>query len=236
MISPVSFGSTYKVYASTNNIREQLNYSKMTNFCDEKGFQYESDIRPITTPSMYQTPQQIYTLTTEVPDESNKDVEAFCTAKGIKFHKFENKDILKPESIYSRIQLPPIGYKKVLVDADKLSEFLQTQTDNNFEHCEKDYQKFFKKRTDFMLKSADRIPAPTLYILPTMGHKNALEYIRTYGSDKLNENSVITDLSQRTEDPDHCLYFAMKDLGMKQIPVYVNRDTYEIGKALGLLK
>ena len=41
---------------------------------------------------------------------------------------------------------------------------------------------------------------------------------------------------QRTNQPDHCTYFALKDLGMDKIPVYVNKQSYEAGRILGLFE
>lgn len=236
MISPISFGSTYKAYAISNNsdIKQQAGYKKLLDYCQDNQLPYESKIN-IANSSMHEIPTHILTLTVEAPDEHDKEIEAFCANKGIKIEKYGTQELMEPKSIQRRIKNPPMGYRKAMVDVDKLTQLLEKQ-DNNFDHCESDYEKYYKEKTNFMLKSADMISAPSLYINSKIGKKQMLEYIDSYGVKNLNDDSLIIDLSQRTLDPEHCLYFAMKDAGLKQIPVYVNKDTYELGKALGLMK
>jgi hypothetical protein len=42
------------------------------------------------------------------------------------------------------------------------------------------------------------------------------------------------DFCQLYVEPDHCVYFGLRDLGMNKIPVYVDKQSYEAGKILGL--
>lgn len=236
MISPVSFGSTYKISAkSSDDVKQQLGYNRLSKFCEENKLPYQetfsySAIKPFGTPK-YNATTTIVALNC---DDNN--IENFCAANGIKFHKINSGSLMQPEAIESRIADAPEGYRLAKINHAKLSELLKTQGNNNFQHCESDYNKFYRDQLDFMLKSEEEIPAATLYITPWSSKEDALDYISKWGSENLNDNSVNIDLSQRTNAPDHCMYFAMKDAGMTSIPVYVDNDTYELGQAMGLIE
>ena len=235
MINPVSFGSTYKMSVNNHSsVKKQMHYRALTQYCEENELPYQTKVEPIFMTSTH--PEEIYTLTAVLPDKDDINFEMFCKNRGIKVEKFENENIMTPRSILKRIKNPPKGYIKAYVDAEKISKFLEKQRDNNFKHCKHDYDMYYKNKTDFMLKSFDFITAPTLHVNSPMGTKEALEYIRKYGSKMINEDSVMVNLDQRTDDPDHCLYFAMQDAGLKQIPVYVNRTSLELGRAIGFIE
>ncbi len=236
MISNVSFGSTFKVNNKENNFQKFQQFGEYASEIENNPnvtVQFEDKFN-IKDP-YFGTFDYKAGYTVIAPDEKDIDIETYCQNNGIKFHRYNTEDLTSPEGILKRIKPAPKGYIRAMVDVDKLSELLKNQN-SNFQHCEKDYQNYYKEQTDIMLKNGNPISAPTLYINSYNSKEEMLEYINKFGSDNLNENSLFIDLAQTTSDPEHCLYFAMKDLGFEQIPVYVNKDSYEMGQALGIIK
>lgn len=228
MISAVSFGSTYKINQSLySSVNQQRNLDELMDKCDRSNYQYSEDL--------YRTNKTERKATIVVPDAHDRDIESICNNLGIPFRKLTTEKLTSPAEIDSRIADAPKGMRKAKVDPDKLFELIQQQTNNNIDHCELNYKKFFKDKTDFMIKSGDKIPATTLYISPYNGKDNMVQYIDRFGVENLNPDMMSIDFSQRTIDPDHCMFFAMIDAGLTEIPVYVNDESYETGKALGVL-
>ena len=122
----------------------------------------------------------------------------------------------------------------VTLKADKLEELLKSQ-DSNYDHCKYTYENYFKDDTMDMLKSGEKIPAMKIAITENMAD-DVLDYIDKFGADKLNKDSLIIDFLQTVDEPNHCLYFAMKELGMNEMPVCVGYRTYDIGRKLGLFE
>lgn len=139
------------------------------------------------------------------------------------------------EAILSRVQKAPEGMIKVNVNAEKLQDLASQHPESNLKYCEKEYGRYFEEQTNFMLKSGNKFPASTLYINPMMSKEDAIEYAEKYGAENFNKNSLHIDFAQHTNDPDHCTFFAMKEAGLKNIPVYMNKESYELAEALGLL-
>ena len=232
MISPVSFGSTYKLQP-INDDAKLKGYQQTMTYCEKN---HISNKEEYTHQYNKQTGRYYFALTSTIvaPDDRDANIEKILNNYGINFYKIDTKEITKPLKIESRIAPPQEGYKLVKVNSEKLDKYLTEQM-GNFEHCENDYNKYYKEDTNFMLKSGDVIVAPTLYITPASDKKSLTDYINVFGANNLNPNSIYFDLSQRSDYPDHCMFFAMKDTGMKNIPVYLNQDSYDIAKELGLL-
>ena len=232
MISPVSFSGTYKVSNDRPNTIDD--FSKFHNYAesraDKKGvYTFSRNTFNSKIPYSYRVEQTFI-----VPDSMNNAVEAFCAGNGIQYKKLETKNLLNPQTIKFRVQDAPQGYVKVEVDAKKLSKLLENQN-GNIEHCRKDYNNFYKKNINFMLRSGDNFPATTLYISNPYSDTGALiDYIDRYGANRLNKNELSIDFVERTLGQDHCVYFALQNLGLKKIPVYVDSQTYLIGNKLGL--
>ena len=85
-----------------------------------------------------------------------------------------------------------------------------------------------------MLRSGDEIPATTLTIHDPSGNEDLRRYVNRFGADRLNNEQIFIDFNQKTDDPDHCVYFALRDMGIDKIPVYVDSQSYEAGSILGL--
>lgn len=172
--------------------------------------------------------------------EFDADIESILASYGVKFEKYDPNELLTPESIDKRIKKPESASRNSIiayVNPDKLNELTKTQTQGNIDHCRNDYNDYYKKETKRILETPSSITAPTMYIIPDMAGSvdDTVKYIKRYGSENLNPDSLLIDFSQRTDEPDHCLFFAMEDAGMKEIPVCVDPETYKIGKAIGLI-
>ncbi|MBQ9246148.1 hypothetical protein IJ182_07775 [bacterium] len=220
MITPISFGSTYKVASgSTFPLKQQLSYDELKRYCDNKWYTY-NEKTTYNLKQQYGVSTYKVDSTIVIPDKEDIALETFCANKGISFNKFERSQIMKPEQISSRIQPAPFGYKKAIIDADKLTDALATVQNIDYKTTQKRYETKGKKENDYMLNSADPIPASTLKIIKPED----------------NKDSVKIEFVQQTEAPDDCMYFAMKDAGMKDIPVYMDNNSYKIANKLGILK
>lgn len=233
-MNSVSFGSTFKI---KDNKQNYLNDCKIMDFCEKNDLEYSSKTE-LVKPAKSYFDEPIYNVSTSIIAPDNKDgfVETYLANKGINFKKLSTKDLFDKTKIESRVKEPPKDMKLVKVDVEKLDKILQNQS-NNIEYCEENYNDYFKDSVDLMIKSGDKIPATTLHINPTgESVEDSVDYIHKFGADRLNDDQLILMFNQSTDDPDHCMFFGMKDLGMDKVPVYVNKDTYELGSALGLFK
>lgn len=234
MINPISFGSTYKIHANSSS-NDLMRFYSFRDLCDKQSeypgtlTKYEDKISPI-----FPYPGE-FTQTLIVPDYRDGEVEAYCKRNGIKFYKkYTSSELLDINTIGKRIKKAPKDMVKVKVDSKKLEQLLSSQTDA-ISHSKKDYNNYYKEDVDLMIKSADSFPATTLYIIPNDSSKeDMLNYIKHFGAENLNDDMISLLFSQRTDEPDNCVYFGLKDLGMDKIPVYVDKDSYDIGKALKL--
>ena len=87
-----------------------------------------------------------------------------------------------------------------------------------------------------MLKKGEDIPVSTLYRAQNgYSDEDFINYVDFCGADLLIPNQIFICFAQNTNVPDHCMYFALKELGMKKIPVYVNEQTKVLCEKLGLL-
>ena len=242
MISPIAFHGTYKVY---NRQYEGIgDYFELMRRCEDSGIKTKMDFINYSKEGsipVVDGQEVISTVTIVAPDAYDKHIEAFCKISGIKFKRLNQDELLDHKNIIERTIKEPKDNpttKIVLVNAKKLEELNRKQTIGNYDQVRKDYKKYFKSETDFNLKSGDEIVAPTLFLNPNMagGFKGAMEFIDRFGAENLNENSLFVDFVQMTDEPDHCMYFAMKDIGMKKIPVCVDKKTYELGSKIGLFE
>ncbi|MCR5265381.1 MAG: hypothetical protein K6E29_02155 [Cyanobacteria bacterium RUI128] len=230
-MNSVSFGSTYKI----NNNNYPQHTGPIMDFCDKNDLEYCSKTE-VSEIKKHSIPKYKASTTIIAPDSKDSLVETFLANKGIKFNKLDTKELLNKSKIQARVESAPKDMKLVTVDAKKLEELIYNQ-DTNIGYCENTYKNYYKDGVNLMIRSGDKLPATTLYITPTgESTDDAVNYIKRFGKDRLNEDQLSFMFTQRTDDPDQCMYFGMKDLGMDKVPMYVNKDTYKIADALGLLK
>ena len=233
MVSSVSFKGTFKVdnqnSAAFSKFQDYAHKMYAVNKELENGVKIGLEDSFIDGSFKYKAEQTLI-----VPDYMDTDVETFCANNGIKYKKYETKDLLNPKNITARIATAPNGYTRVNIDAEKLEKLIKNQ-DSNIQHCRDDYDKYFIDKVDTMLRCGEKIPATTLMIYDHNADNEKLKrYVDRFGVNNLNKNQIFADFNQRTDKPDHCVYFALKDMGINKIPVYVDDKSYEAGKILGL--
>ncbi|MBR5305115.1 MAG: hypothetical protein IKU37_09845 [Candidatus Gastranaerophilales bacterium] len=231
-MNPISFRSTY-VVTNKNPIEKFLEFLKLAQEEESshgaKHFHAAKCIDP--NESLFSAK-----LTLVAPDSRDNKIEDYCARRGISYSKHKTEDLMQPEAIRQRIAPAEEGYQKVEINVDELEKLLQ-KFDFNFEHCESEYNKYYKNDTEMMLRKASDVPASTLWIIPMHSDiEGLIKYIESYGAENLNDGQINIQLSKKTDDPDHCMYFAMKKLGMKKIPVYVNQESLALCEKLGLLE
>jgi len=229
----VSFGSTFKI----TKLKDYSQFGDMVNFCDENNYnlRYKNEVREVKRNGFTRIENNM-SNTIIAPDSQDKLIEAFLSNKGIKFKKLNTKELLKKSGVESRIEDAPKDMKLVKVDAQKLEDFIANQ-DTNIMYCKDNYEKYYKSNVRNILKSGDKISATTLMIYPT-GETvdDAVNYIEKFGADCLNHNQLSVMFIQKTEEPDQCMYFGLKKLGMDKIPMYADKNSYKLGNALGLFE
>lgn len=236
MVSTVSFKSTYKVNNQNPDAFSKFQKLAHQTYAQNKelGTGVKIGLKDKFVPSRGYGKFNYYAIQTLiVPDSMDSDIETFCANNGISYRKYETPDLLNPQSVISRIDYAPDGYRKVHVDAKKLEELAKKQ-DSNLEHCRSDYDKYYSDKVDTMLRCGDKIPATTLVIQNHSGNEDLRRYINRFGVNNLNENQLFIDFNQKTNNPDHCVYFAFKDMGINKIPIYVDNQSFEAGHILGL--
>lgn len=231
-MNSISFGSTYVV----KNIHPEK-FSKFQSMAH-----FEEDVNPDKTQFFIESKLEdkkrlLFSTkgTLVAPDNRDSSIESYCAIHGIQYTKHETKDLMNPESIKSRIAEPPKGMKLVEINSKKLEELSRRQ-DSNLLHCNIDYDNYFKNKLETILKKGDNISVSTLYLTPNgSSDEDFIKYVESWGPDLLNSNQLFICLAQNTDEPDQCMYFALKELGMNKIPVYVNEQTHVLCEKLGLL-
>ncbi len=232
-IHPVSFGSTYKV--STNSNKEQLRaFDKFSNKCIELERKHKGISEYTDNYDNFQGQEFKASRILVADDDADNEIELFCIRNGIKYKKYKSSDFMIP-SVLKRIEQPKRKMSKVNISSKRLEKLLSAQA-GNISLCENDYKGKYKKNVNYMLKSAVPFPTTTLFIKDNYGDiEKTLRYINRYGSDKLDCGHLSFNFNRQTDNPDHCVYFGLKDMGITEIPVYVDDDTFDIAKALEII-
>lgn len=155
-------------------------------------------------------------VTVSVPDKLDADIESILASKGIKFSKLTTKEALDPENIKNRIQLSELDKRHncFLVDINT-----------------KAMDKLFKENG-------------LAYIEPngTNGigerYKRVGEFLRT--GKNIDATRVVLGekagkLTASILDGRHRFAY-MRDLGMKEIPLSMDEDSYNLAIKHGLIK
>lgn len=245
MTSSINFTSTYSFPPRANSIKKQRKLQGYLN--DFNNFQVADNLFMYSNKDKApETSKDASELLNEIPyynirhgfnvvtPEDNKSLEEFCAQKGIFFQKSESQKINLTE-VLKKIKPPKNNMMLAYVNAKALEKIADSQF-SNIEDCSNDYINNYYERINKMLAGDEEIPATTLCLLPSSSsQEELLTYIAQNGAYALQDRQLITEFDQRTYQPDHCMYFALRNLGMKYIPVYVDGDTYDIGMELGIL-
>ncbi|MBQ3641846.1 hypothetical protein II906_07995 [bacterium] len=231
MISNVSFGSTYKIYKE-NNDDSGFNNIQLFSYYLKNSISHTQ-----TIPEKKYTFERKTVHTIVADDSLDKDIEAYCKINCIKYHKLETSELLDMFNLRARMKRPDDGRRIALLDSEKFEELLTSQK-NNISECKEEYEQYQEKSVDFMIKSGEEFPLTSLYISPLLASpKITINMLQKYGRKYIPHDYIsMAFVREKDNVPDHCTYFGLKDLGYKKIPVYVDKDTYEMGKALEFLR
>ena len=227
MISAVSFGSTYKInhpFATLTSKKMDATYDLLDK-CEQ---------RRIRTSETMKADSMSVTIVS--PDCLDSYIETLCANRGIEFKKITNDELMDKDMILSRVQKAPEKMIKAKINAKKFEKLVSQHPESNIKYCQKEYDRYFEDATNFMLKKGSKFPATTMYITTSMDKEDAILYKQMNGVENFNKNSIQFNFAQRTNDPDHCVYFAMKEAGIKNIPVYMSQDTYDLAKAFEIIE
>ena len=231
MISSINFKGRYNFpeWLNTSDKQEQIK-----NYVTSNPSYQSSVIRYRNT----NTGETKYTTIAVVPDKENQTIESYCLQNGIKFSKFKGDDefpAISVRGVYDKIKAPEKNKVIAFVHTKKLEELTKNQF-TNIDHCASDYARHYYKDVKRMMTEDNEFPLTSLYITPNcMNKEELIEYIDRFGANNLNDEELFIDFSQRTNNPDHCTYFALNNIGLEYVLFYVDNDTYEIGEKLGIL-
>lgn len=253
MINPISFTSTYKAYITKTDTQQgKYSHPELTDYLDKNNIRYsQTFIDPKITPA-YSNPFKtdessqyvpeindyaVSKYTIAAPDSFDNDIETIMANRGIKFEKIATDDVTAPLSILNRLASPQKGYYLAAIDSKKLEQLVQKQ-DSNFDHCKNDYENYFRENTDFLIKSDEEITPQTIsikYLADDSTPESLKRFVDRFGVKNLNEGSIAIYQAQRGDRTDVNLYYALKKLGFSKVPVYLDKESYENAKTLGLL-
>ncbi|MBQ8635551.1 hypothetical protein IJ425_05310 [bacterium] len=217
--SSIPFTSTYKFnYEANDGPRSYNNQSKVDDFAYRNHLTYELNYNTCEC-GLCDT---IAVGTIIAPDYKDSQVEKFCKANAIPFEKISYVSLIGEDAIINRCVLPEHEEDDkimVMLDVEKFEDLAASSEFGNIQHCKEMYKQHFSKDAHNMILSGDEIEVPTLYVNAPYGRMSA---------------SLI--FNQTSDKPNHCLYFAMKNIGMTKVPVAVNQESYEAGMELGLFE
>ena len=234
MISPVSFGSIYRINTNNNsNPNQKFFCNKVSDYCEQRKIPYtEISNYDISYPARN---EKFYKRTTVfAPDKKDNDFESYLAGHGIEYKKYSQEEVLQPSWVMSRVERAPEDFRTVVIDSEKLENILICQEDNNFGTTKSLYKKAARKEALGMLKSLNKFPASTLYITTWENPDDTRNKIKSSG--KVENDSIVFNFEKTTDKPDNLIYFAMKEAGMKDIPVYMDEESYKTAQALGIVK
>lgn len=236
-INSISFGSTYKVKTSTKIASQTVAFHKFEDYCLKKAstnhnFQTKYEVEAQKEPPY----REACVRTLIVPQYLDGDVEAYCKQNGIRFEKTFAHELLNCNAVSKRIEKAPEGFIKVNIEPYKLLELTETQK-GNIKYCKNDYYNFFDDEIEFAILSGDEFPTTTLRIeADKISNKELQEHLEAFGKNSLDEDMIRIDFVRKRAFPDIGVFFALRNIGMDKVPVYMDKNTFMIASALDLIK
>ena len=236
MIKPISFGSTYKIRLNDVKQNEQSNKHFATlQFCNTNRIDYASYLdKKEERKKIFENQPLGVTTTIVAKDEDDEKVENFLKEQNIECIKYLSSMYMNPYMVISRLEPAPKGYSIELVDVKKLSKLVKRQPSSSYEWSKEDYERHGKLKSTFLLKSCNRMKTAMLYLSPLNEDEDLIENLKKNKIKNLPKDSISIDIVKPENDPDINTFFAMVDAGFSEIPVYVDKETQELGHLLGL--
>lgn len=221
-LSSTPFTSTYKFkYEANNGVNSGSNHVKVDEFAFKNNIQYNINYNDVDC-SKPNGSEQYATGILKAPDYKDMDVEKFCKLNGIQFEKTPSSPLVSQKAVLSRCVLPQeAGNKKIaFLDVEKFEDASSLSPFGNVEACEDLYVSQCASQIHDVISSGEDIVVPELYINEPSSGRLPASFV----------------FNQTDKEPNQCLYFAMKNIGMTKVPVAVDRHTYEVGCEMGLFE
>lgn len=235
-MKPISFGSYYKAYVLPNSTEDQKKgMMEVIAYCLNNSIPYG-----VTFPYKEKnnpTHELEITTITEInaPNEKDIDIETIFANRGIKVIKRAAENVKDIEAIKKRIKQPS-GKQIVYVDAKRLEKISQEQH-SNIAKSKAAYENGSKKTAMETIESGKELNLPTLVIdACASSNDEAIEDLQYYGPDFILPISYYMDLDPYSKNGNANLFFVMQELGMKNVPVYIYPKSYDLIKAMDLIR
>lgn len=193
----------------TKQASKQDDLLRMLDTLDSRVLKYKIGHKQLNAHS---TPTNLgYDIFVVSPNDMDEKIDEMCNKAGVKFEKTETPNLTFTD-VLDRIEPTPIGKKLVFVDAEVLDFIFEKalDADSNIPQTKFGYTASNALKVNDILKGDGKIPLTTLHIRPSS------EYINGYS---------VNFVKQKENTPDECVYFALKNLGFKKIPVFVDTTT-----------
>lgn len=167
------------------------------------------------------------------PDKYDNELEGLFLQLGVKFNRSGSFN----GQIHKKMSLPEgneKGLQMVYLDVDKFDEIKSSQLVNPVIKLKYRDDKALDAKKDLL--SGEKVQAPVFNIKSFVngGAEGFVHYVDEFGKDAIIDESLFFDFND-TELDESRYFFAMREFGLKQIPVCVDEDTFIVGKKLGLL-
>ncbi len=223
MISPISFGSIYKVQSSCQSLEtKQDNVTQLVDYCYNNGV----ETIDVMDPKRKEVITTIYS-----PDDFDEKLESYCAVNGIKYNKCDTVAYKNIKNIEDRVDKPRYGYETVYVEPEKFDEYLYLPG-GNAAKCEDDYKRRFKEQCDNEALYAKKVSPSTVkvYFL----REGLAKLAKMYGDDYKKEMTIVK-IDDSLGNNNQCMYFALRDCGCDKVPIFVDGDTKSFLTILGVL-
>lgn len=231
MTSPICFKGTYIFPLSGNSgdkFHKMFDYINKNNSNLQFGY---ADLDKFDNGCYIGKEKVLNVITSK---ELDFPIESYCLQNGISFTKISDISLIEP--LTTLLNTVPSKDKKILtfIDIFQFEKLIKSQRTNVYA-CYEQYSNLHRSRVLGMIKYSDDIQAPTLEITPNnMSSKEALDILD--GSKKLQDDFLTVAFTSKSLNPDYELYFGYRELGLTKIPVFVDKNTHDIGLKLGIFK
>lgn len=235
-MKPISFGSNYRAFVLPNsNKDERQGMIELVDYCVQNEIPHEINYSYKKKTGLVQGLDITTTTTINAPQDKDIDIETICANRGIKFIKKEHENIKDIEEIKKRIKAP-YSKKIVYIDAQRLEE-ISLEQHSNIKAAREKYENGDKEIAMERIESGKPLQLPTLNIASCISSDDeAIEDLQDYGSDFITPISYYMELDPYSKDGNENLFFAMQELGMKNVPVSIDPDNYDLIKAMDLIR
>ncbi len=219
-ISPISFGSIYNFDFKINTVQNNFDqHWELQNYCNKNDYEYITKFYSSNKLSKDESNIDEAQSFATVPDEKDVTFEAFCKQKNIDFIKYPSVDSKK---ILSKIDSKQGGIW--LIDANLFEHSIPIYNLKNYLNCKKNYELVYKPAFSKLLDNETKLEPPVLFF----NYKDNLK-------DSPKNQIIEAMFDESGEVPAYCIYFALKDSGINEIPVKLDENSARLANDWGLI-